>query len=178
MAHAFIELHSGSVGSPESANDNNGIKDTRHGRTDPESPDNPFPSVIVTGDDMVITRDPISGDWIVEDYEARLCSSRCRGRVPSMRSGKPQPSMCRPTSLGSRRVGPLPDQQAFSADNRTKPPWSGRDGRGCRRACNNLRRILVPWSQARPLVKTVSDRSATGPLSHCGGRHSSFPYQR
>jgi hypothetical protein len=69
MARAFIELHSGPVGSPESANDNNGIRDMRHGRTGPESPDNPFPSVIVTGEDMVITRDPMSGNWIVEDYE-------------------------------------------------------------------------------------------------------------
>jgi hypothetical protein len=25
-------------------------------------------SVIVTGEDLVITHDPISGDWIVEDY--------------------------------------------------------------------------------------------------------------
>jgi hypothetical protein len=66
MARAFIELHSGPVGSPESANDSNGIRDMRHGRTGPESPDNPVPSVIVTGEDMVIT---MSGNWIVEDYE-------------------------------------------------------------------------------------------------------------
>ena len=67
MAGAFIGQHSGPVGSTEGANDNN-IGDTRHGRTGRQDPGDLMMSVIVTGEDMVITHNPISGDWIVEDY--------------------------------------------------------------------------------------------------------------
>ena len=67
MARVFIGQHSGPVGSTERANDNN-IGDTRDGRTGPQDPGDLMMSVIATGEDMVITHDPISGDWIVEDY--------------------------------------------------------------------------------------------------------------
>jgi hypothetical protein len=29
-------------------------------------------SGIITGEDMLITRDPITGDWMVEDYEGEV----------------------------------------------------------------------------------------------------------
>jgi hypothetical protein len=66
MARVFIGQHSGPVGSTEGANDS--IGDTRDGRTGPQDPDDLLMSGIVTGEDLVITHDPISGDWIVEDY--------------------------------------------------------------------------------------------------------------
>jgi hypothetical protein len=67
MARAFTGRHSGPVGSTDGANDNN-IGDTRDGRTGPQEPSYIMMSAIVTGEDLVITLDPISGDWIVEDY--------------------------------------------------------------------------------------------------------------
>jgi hypothetical protein len=59
--------HSGPPGSTEGANDNK-IGNTRDGRTGPQDPSDIMISVIVTCEDMVITLDPMSGDWIVEDY--------------------------------------------------------------------------------------------------------------
>jgi hypothetical protein len=62
MAGAFVG---------ERANDNE-VGEARVRSASQPRPGDPVSSGIVTGDDILITRDPITGDWIVEDYEGEV----------------------------------------------------------------------------------------------------------
>jgi hypothetical protein len=55
----------------EKANDND-VGEARVQSMSQPMPGDLISSGIVTGEDMLITRDPISGDWIVADYEGEV----------------------------------------------------------------------------------------------------------
>ncbi len=73
-------------------------------------------SGIVTGDDMLITRDAITGDWMLRIMKARWYSSPCRGRPPLMRSDAPPPSTPQASRSASIRAEPLRSRLVFAAD--------------------------------------------------------------
>jgi hypothetical protein len=62
MADAFVG---------EKANDND-VGAARVRSASQPRPGNPISSGIVTAEDMLITRDPITGDWIVAAYEGEV----------------------------------------------------------------------------------------------------------
>jgi hypothetical protein len=68
MAQAFLGRHSCVADIGDSANDNDIPVRRTNNDANQEMPGELIETGHMTDEDMVIVRDPVSGDWLVEDY--------------------------------------------------------------------------------------------------------------